>query len=125
ALELAGQADTELDEADLAEIARELGLTDADLDRVEQAITDHVDRGRGYAKHQMWDDAVREFEEASALAPSRSAIRLALAHALLERWAATQFDDDRQRSVELARHVLEHEPKNQQAYALLAQANPT
>lgn len=125
ALELADQRQEALDEQDLAEIARDLGLTDEDLARVEQAIADHLDRGRGYSDHAMWDDAIREFEEASALAPTRSEVRLELADALTERWAATDFPDDKRRAEELARAVIDREPSNQRAYALLARLNPT
>ncbi len=124
ALALADRRDDSLTEDDLIEIARELGLTDDDLARVDQAIDDHVDRGRGYSQHELWDDAIRELESARALAPARVAIAVALAEALVGRWAATDYPDDKLRATALAREALEREPTHPDAYRLLARLSP-
>ena len=116
ALELADQRDDALQEADLAQIARELGLDDADLARIAAEVEDSLTRGRGFAERQMWSDAIRELRDAATLAPTRSEITLALAHALIERGEAK----DRTEAEQLARHVVATNPHHDQAYELLA-----
>lgn len=105
-----------LDAAELAAIARELGLGEADLAAAQQEAEDHFTRGQGFAARGLWTDAIAELTEAHTLAPARLDISLALARAHQRRGAAADLEiADR-----LARMALEWEPGDQAAFSILA-----
>ncbi len=120
AIDLAAEREDELTDEELAAIAADLGLSPEDLARVDQVIEDHIERGRGYARHEMWDDAIDELEEALTLAPRRIDATAELADAYLGRFEATDYTDDKQRARELARRCLQLDPTYEPAFDLLA-----
>lgn len=108
-----------LDPAQLREVAREMGLSDADIAAAEQAGLAHFERGRNFAAHGRWDDAASELTRASALLPHRLDVLDALAHAHLGRWRAGGGPDDREAAERLARQCLAIAPSHKPAYELL------
>lgn len=118
-LELRQQRDESLTPEDLQEVARDLGLTEADLAAAEQAARDHLARGERYLEHGRHDDAVSELTDAAALAPGwpDAALRLAEAHAA--RHAARPNGADQAAAQRWARRCLDLDPECEAAYELL------
>ena len=106
-----------LDQRDLEDIARELGLTEADLAAVREEAADHRRRAEGFLRHDLVDEGVAELEEAAALAPTDLEVRLELAAALVRRGRR----DDRERARELAMGVLDVDPGRETAFAVVAE----
>lgn len=102
-----------------ADIALELGLTEADLARVEATVDDHVARGRNFLAHTCFDDAVREWRAARALAPWRPDVAHGLAEAHAARFHEAGDTRDRAEAEALARARLAKEPDHQPSYVLL------
>lgn len=121
AIELAEDREERLTAAELGEIAAEIGLTDEDLQRVEDELQAHAERGAGYARHRMWDDAIREFREVVAVAPDRPGMLMALAEAHASRFDVKRDPDDRATAEDLLREVLDLAPGHDEAYAVLAE----
>ena len=117
------QKDTheELSARELKDIARELGLSDADLARADRTAQDHLSRGRGYLDHGLLDDAIAELRSAVVLRPLDAGMMLALAEAFAARFAARSDPDDRQEADQLAKQALELDPALQGAFALRRQ----
>ena len=71
------------------------------------AFDDHLDRGRGYVRHEMWDDAIAELESALCILPDSVSAKLVFVEALLGRWKATDFPPDKMRGRELAQECAD------------------
>lgn len=111
--------DTQLNDDDLRNIARELGMSEADLAAVDAEIQDRCNRGQRFAERSLWDDAVRELGEALILAPNRVDLIHALAVAHHGRYRAHTNASDRKAADDLARRCIDLDPKFQPAYDLL------
>jgi len=107
------------DERGYKAVALELGLTEADLARVEAAVEDHLARGRNYLAHGRPGDAVDELNEARALAPWRTDVAHSLAEGYVTRFRASGGVDDRSAAEALIRARLERDPDHQPSYTLL------
>ena len=118
-LEVKAQRDARVDEATLLEIARELGLSDADLAAVARVANDTLARARGYVAHGRFADAIGEFETACALQPHNVEARYGLAAALGARFADGGDSADLGRAQMLAKECLQIEPLHQPSFALL------
>ncbi len=108
-------------EEDLQEIARELGMSDADLAAVEEEVQSRYERGMGFVDHGMWNDAVEQLREAAALAPSRVYLLHALANAYFCRGRDNKSKDDMQQAEAWARRCLDLDPQYQAAFILLGE----
>lgn len=127
-LEQVGRMADEADEADergYKAVALELGLTEADLSRVEAAVEDHLARGRNFMGHGRPADAVGELKEARALAPWRKDVAHALAEAHVARFHAEGDALDRHAAETLIRARLERDPDHQPSYTLLNRLDQT
>lgn len=115
------------DERGYKAVALELGLTEADLARVEAAVDDHISRGQNFLTHGRPDDAVRELKDARALAPWRADVAHTLAEAHVARFHGGGDGADRAAAEALIRARLERDPDHQPSYALLNRldASPT
>ena len=114
-LALKAERDAVITDEDLQAIARDLGMSDADVDAVAGAVVAHRARGEGYLAHGRLDDAVAEFDAAAALAPRDIELLHALALALQRR----DGDGDRHRARTLSRRVLALSPAHAPSFALL------
>lgn len=106
-----------LDADELIAVARDLGITPADLELAAKEAQDHFTRGAGFAARGLWDDAIAELTEARAYAPTRLDISLELARAHHHRGKS----GDRPVAERIARLALEWEPTNATAFAVLAE----
>ncbi|HMB90132.1 MAG TPA: hypothetical protein VKP65_04745, partial [Rhodothermales bacterium] len=61
--------DALLDESDLQGAARDLGLSERDLARADAMAEAHRQRGKNFARHDAWDEAIAEFRQAMVLDP--------------------------------------------------------
>ncbi len=115
-IQLQEERSERLDEAELESIALDLGLS---LDELRQSVAAHLQRGRGYMKQSLWDDAIKELREAESLAPGNVEVVMTLAEAHAQRWAASDFVDDKSHAQKLARAALDLDPNHQPAFELL------
>lgn len=103
----------------LRRVARDLGLTDADLARAEALAEEHWTRGRGFLAHGLHDDAIRELREALVLRPGHLETTIGLAQAHVARWRRTGDGASRREAERLARAALAIEPGHGPAFAVL------
>ncbi len=98
-------------------IARELGLTEADLQRVRAYGEEQLRRGEKFVRHELWDDAIRVLDEAEALLPDSATVLFALAKAHARRASPA----DRALAVLRCDRGLEIDPDNPELIALKAE----
>ena len=106
-------------EAELKAIAREVGISEADIEAAERSAQDHRLRGQGFLEHERYDDAIDELTEAAVLSPGRLDIKHDLASAYAGRFKKRGQKKDRQQAETLARRHLELDPQHQGSFALL------
>ena len=110
-----------LEEADLDEAARDLGLSAEDLARLDATVAGHRQRGEQFLQRRLWDEAVDEFRKATALRPFDAELHHALARAYAGRWHASGADADRAAAERLARRTLELDADHRASYEILAE----
>lgn len=110
-----------LEEADLEDAARDLGLTADDLARLEATVGGHRQRGHQFLQRRLWDEAIDEFRKATALRPFDAELHHALAEAYTGRWRAAGAEADRTAAERLARRTLELDTDHRAAYETLAE----
>lgn len=98
----------ELTEDDLDEIAHHIGMTTADMERLENIVDSHRRRGQHYLEKNELEDAAIEYERAVMLSPLNSAILYEAGMVQAELWNRFQELPNLDKSV----HYLE------QAYKL-------
>ena len=105
--------------SELAAVARELGLSEADRARLEQAGADALARGLGFLEHGRARDAVAELETAAALRPHdvETLHALAAARGALSVEEGSPADDAAARA--LVRRVLALDPRHKPSFELL------
>lgn len=108
-----------LEEADLKAAAQDLGLSDADLERLDAATEAHRTRGRSFADRGLWDEAVEEYRQAATLNPFDAEATHELARAHLGRWHATGDALDRDAADRYAHRTLQLDPEHAGAYEVL------
>jgi len=109
-----------LSEGDLEVLVRDLGFSENDIREIEHSCRAHIQRGEGYARYRLWDDAVVEFSQAQVLRPFDIGVRCRLAEAYLQRWLTHGRDDDRSAAGRLARQCLESDPGHTDALNILS-----
>ena len=105
--------------ADLADIARQVGLGDGELAAVDAEIAAHLVRAPEFAANEMWEDAQSETESAIALAPHDVEVLDISARVFARRWGGLGRSVDRERALDLARQVVRLDPKRTEAYRLI------
>ena len=113
------QRDRVLKPEEMREIARDLGMSEADLAEAEAAGAAHLERGKGYLAHGRCEDAVRELEEAIILLPGALEPMWLLARAHRECWLRTSEASNREAAQRLARQCIELDSGMTEAYELL------
>lgn len=106
---------------DVREIMRELGWSKAEMDALDSQIHDHVQRGENFAAHGLWDNAVKEFNDAVLLAPTRLPAIAGLANAHFSRFETSKAPVDLERAEKACRRCLELDASHHGSYALLAE----
>jgi tetratricopeptide (TPR) repeat protein len=113
-----------LDEQELEDVARDLGLSDEDLAGLEERIDADWQRGRHFYENGAWDDAVRELRRAAVLDPFNVPLLQELAAAHVSRWQETRRDEDRNAAERYARRCIELDPNHEPSFGLLATLSP-
>ncbi len=113
------ERDEWLDEDDLKTVARDLGLSDEDLARIEATTEAHRQRGQHFSQHGAWDDAVAEYRQAVVLDPFDVPLVHALAVTHARRYEETRDREDRETAERYTRRCIELDPNHQPSYELL------
>lgn len=119
-LQLQDERDEWLDADDLRAAARDLGLSDEDLARVEARVEAHRQRAARFAEHQAWDDALAEYRQATALAPFDAALLFETARLYAERFRQHADPADRAAAERFARRTIQLDPNHKASYELLS-----
>ena len=120
-LAVEGDGQRVLDDDDLRRVARELGLSDDDLARVDQVVADHLTRGQNFAARSLYDDAVTEIHQAAVLRPFDKDIATQLADAYLGQFRVSGSGAARQRAQRWARRAIAIDAGYQPAFDVLEQ----
>ena len=117
--------DALLDEADLQAAARDLGLSERDLARADAIAEAHRQRGKNFARHDAWDEAIAEFRQAMVLDPFDVSLlhELAVAHA--SRYEETHDPEDRSAAYTYAQRCTQLDPNHAPSFALISALNKT
>ena len=108
-----------LEEADLKMAAQDLGLSDADLERLAATTEAHRTRGRSFAERGLWDEAVEEYRQAATLNPFDAEATYELARAYLGRWHKTGDALDHDTAERYAHRTLQLDPEHAASYKVL------
>lgn len=108
-----------LDEKDLQQAARDLGLSDAELAQVEASVEAHRQRAAHYLEHACWDEAIDEFRQAMALRPLDATLAHDLTLAYYQRWEISGQPDDRDAAMRYAQRTVQLDPQHTASYALI------
>ncbi|MDV3351039.1 hypothetical protein D0962_15555 [Leptolyngbyaceae cyanobacterium CCMR0082] len=106
--------------ATLAAIAEEVGITDAELEAINNQAQAHLTRGRAYIEFGCVDDAVKELNQAANLDPLNLEVLHSLANVYNLRHNRTKDATDRQRSLLVARRCVELKPDDKEALVLIS-----
>lgn len=99
-----------------AEIARELGLSEADLAAARERGERYLAQGEGFTRNELWSDALHALEQAEALLPDDLRVVGAMAETHRGRFRVLSDDADRQRVRTLAARCLEIDPRHAPAF---------
>ncbi len=108
-----------IEPGELDQLAQELGLSDADLDWIDQQFYAFLERGKGFASFQNWEKAIPELEQALHLKPLHLEALLALAGAYRGRWVKSRKKEDKLKAMALAERCLRYDPGNVQALRII------
>ncbi|TXD34660.1 hypothetical protein FRC96_13690 [Lujinxingia vulgaris] len=112
-----------LDHDELRQVAREVGLSDADVERAARAAADHLERARGFVDHRLFDEAIAELQHACVLVPDDPQILHRLASAYAARWERDQNPADLREAMARCKAVVTIDPGHSAAYELLGRLN--
>lgn len=116
---LSSQRHKKLSAAEIRAVAREVGLSEKDLEEVAERGRASIVRGREFMARQRWRRAIGELQDAVALLPASLEPEVLLARAYAGRFLITGDRKARKRADEIARRCLQIEPTNQTAYDVL------
>jgi tetratricopeptide (TPR) repeat protein len=108
-----------LEEADLKTAAKELGLSDKDLERLAATTEAHRTRGRSFIERGLWDEAVEEYRQAATLNPFDIEATHELATAYRGRWHVTGDEADRAAAERYTHRTLQLDPQHSASYTVL------
>jgi cytochrome c-type biogenesis protein CcmH/NrfG len=113
------QPKTWLEEEDLTSAARDLGLSDTDLVRIQDMVAGHKQRGRSFMERGLWDEAIDAFQQATTLDPFNADLFHDYAKAHLGRWRATGSEGDKRAAEQYAHRTLELDAEHTASYEIL------
>jgi hypothetical protein len=118
-MEIKAKKDNEQAKADLKAISQELGMSDEDLQAIEEERKKLILLGKGFIEHQQVDDALLALEKAYALNPDDAQTLSLLAQAHGMKFVQTNQQQHKKKSEELAAQALLQNPSDTKALALL------
>lgn len=120
-LEIQKQEDQKaLSKEELHEMARSLGLTEADWQAVERSLNGHLTRGQGFLKFKNWGDALDEFRQCLTLMPQHGEAIQGLMHAHYGRWQEGHAEADYQAALRYGREYLRLFPDDEPTLRLVS-----
>ncbi|MFN3315265.1 MAG: tetratricopeptide repeat protein, partial [Raineya sp.] len=118
-MEIKARKEQEQIKSDLREISMELGMSEEDLQAIEEERKKLVILGRGFVQHQQADDAINALEKAYSLNPDDAETLSLLAQAYGVKFVQTNQQPFKKKSEEFAAQALLQNPEDQKALALL------
>ncbi|TXD38245.1 DUF3426 domain-containing protein [Lujinxingia vulgaris] len=116
---LRDQHERSLNHDELRQVARDVGLSNADLERAAEAAADHLQRARGFTDHRLLDEAITELREALVLVPDDPQILDQLARTYAARWERDKNPADLREAMATCKAVVAIDPEHATAYELL------
>ncbi len=104
---------------ELNRIASELGLSEIELDFIDQKFQDYFYRGKGYLRHHNFDKAIEELSQGLLIKPLHIETLFGLAEAHLFRWQLTHKSTDKQAALSYAERCLEIDARHEGAFLLI------
>ncbi len=117
--ELLDKRSEKLADEELASLAQELGLSEEDIALAKSEARAHRERGEGYLKNGLANEAVAQLESAHVLAPNDQDVIASYARALTLRFEGSGQSEDRDAAERLAKRLLEDAPSDQRAFEVL------
>jgi len=118
-MEIKAKKDNEQVKSDLKAISQELGMTDEDLQAIEEERQKLILLGKGFIDHQQADDALVALEKAYALNPDDGQTLSLLAQAHGVKFVQTNQQTHKKKSEEYAAQALLQNPTDKNALSLL------
>jgi len=118
-LEIKARKEQQEMKSDLREISKELGMSEADLQAIEEERKKLIILGRGYVQHQQADDAIGVLEKAYSLEPDDAQTLSLLAQAHGIKFVQSNQAHHKKKSEEFAALALLQNPEDTEALALL------
>lgn len=118
-MEIKARKEQEQVKSDLREISLELGMSQEDLQAIEEERKKLIVLGRGFVQHQQADDALNALEKAYSLNPDDAQTLSLLAQAHGIKFVQTNQAQHKKKSEEFAAQALLQNPEDQAALALL------
>ncbi len=110
-----------LSEAEMKQIALELGMSESDWKDVQKTVQEHITRGQGYLQYQNWNDALEEFKQAHAIAPNNLEVLEGLSQAHFQKWKQGKEKNDQNQAGYFARKYLQFVPSHQASLQLISE----
>lgn len=108
---------------EMQKIALSLGLTEADLAKVEDVFKATVLRGQGFMKFQDYASAIKEFEYAAVLKPNNAEVLQGLAYCYTHIAVINEDKKIYQKAQETIKNALLVDPNHEQSYAVSSELN--
>ncbi|TAF64464.1 MAG: tetratricopeptide repeat protein [Cytophagales bacterium] len=111
-----------LSSEDLAEIARNMGIPENELENARSA---YLTRGQGFLKYGNWEDAIKEFQQLLILNPNNSEVLYNIAVAYAGLYEQNHRDKDKEQAIKYAQIALQIRPDYEAAIKLISTLKKT
>ncbi|MEO0352394.1 MAG: hypothetical protein AAF282_20325 [Cyanobacteria bacterium P01_A01_bin.15] len=111
--------ETPLSQGTMAAIARDVGITKAELDTIRLQAQSYLTRGRSYLEFGRLNDAITELTQAATLQPANLDVLHTLASAYSQRYTRQKDLSDQQRALVIAQRCVDLKPDDREARGLI------
>ncbi len=108
---------------EMQKIALSLGLTEADLSKVEDVFKGAVLRGQGFMKFEDYESAIKEFEYALVLKPNNAEVLQGLAYCYTHFAVINEDKKIYQKAQETIKNALLINPNHEKSYLISSELN--
>jgi len=110
-----------LNEAELKEIALELGMSEAEWREVKRVGKGHIDRGYNFLEHQNREDALKEFQQALIVFPDKARALYGVARVHELRFLEKRQTIEKAEALKFAHQTLQAAPAHSDAARLISE----
>lgn len=110
-----------LNEAELKEIALELGMSEQEWREVQKEGKGHIDRGYNFLTHQNQDDALKEFQQALVVFPDDARALYGVAHVHELHFLDKRKAEDKTEALKFAHLTLQADPAHSDAARVISE----